>query len=308
MERMRVHELRKTLAWYSRGLRGGADLRQQAGERKDAQWLLDLGERFFTRVREAGEQAGALTAPADPVAKSLARHGAASGGHSEAPSRAPPDQPPRPWPCWASWRSPAARTPATGRSAPRSTCWPSAARTRGSTAPASAWSAFGPAAIPQIETAMHTAQERGRLHLVATLQDIGDAEAIPILRHFAVYDSSDQVRAACESVLKGWSAATDARADRARPALARVVELRSKGEARRRPGGRAQTLTPTLSRCAGEGEQSARSAVSRPESPLLFALAPRSGERVRVRGPPSRTEARSRPWRRTAPPAHSTTA
>jgi hypothetical protein len=91
--------------------------------------------------------------------------------------------------------------------------------------------AFGPAAIPQIETAMHTALEPGRLHLVATLQDIGDAEAIPILRHFAVYDSSDEVRAACESVLKGWSAATDIRAERARPALARVGELRSKGEA-----------------------------------------------------------------------------
>ena len=68
--------------------------------------------------------------------------------------------------------------------------------------------AFGAAAIPQIETALHTAQERGRLHLVAALQDIGDAEAIPILRHFAVYDSSAEVRASCETILKGWSAAT----------------------------------------------------------------------------------------------------
>jgi HEAT repeat protein len=90
---------------------------------------------------------------------------------------------------------------------------------------------FGPAAIPQIETALHTAQERGRLQLVAALQDIGDAEAIPILRHLAVYDSSSDVRAACEAVLKGWSAATDARAERARPALARVTELRAGGEA-----------------------------------------------------------------------------
>ena len=91
--------------------------------------------------------------------------------------------------------------------------------------------AFGPAAIPQIETALHTAQERGRLHLVAALQDIGDPEAIPVLRHLAVYDSSSEVRAAAEAVLKGWSAANDARAERARPALARVEELRAKGEA-----------------------------------------------------------------------------
>lgn len=91
--------------------------------------------------------------------------------------------------------------------------------------------AFGRTAIPQIETALHTAPERGRLHLVAALQDIGDPEAIPILRHFAVYDGSEEVRGACEAVLKYWSAATDARAERARPALARVAELRSKGEA-----------------------------------------------------------------------------
>ena len=99
--------------------------------------------------------------------------------------------------------------------------------------------AFGAAAIPQIETALHTAQERGRLHLVAAMQDIGDAEAIPILRHLAVYDSSSEVRASCASILRGWSAATAtatatataARAERARLALARVEELRAKGEA-----------------------------------------------------------------------------
>ena len=85
VERMRVHELRKTLAWYSRGLWGGSDLRQQAGQRKDPQWLLDLGERFFTGLRERPDLQTALTVPADPVAKSLARQGRKSGGHSEAP-------------------------------------------------------------------------------------------------------------------------------------------------------------------------------------------------------------------------------
>jgi tRNA-dihydrouridine synthase B len=96
-ERMRVHELRKTLAWYSRGLRGGSELRQQASARKDPQALLDLGEAFFERVRalgtasaldsdsDSGAGASALTSPADPVAKSLARHGRKQGGHDEAP-------------------------------------------------------------------------------------------------------------------------------------------------------------------------------------------------------------------------------
>jgi tRNA-dihydrouridine synthase len=85
VERMRVHELHKTLAWYSRGLRGGAELRQQAGQRKDARWLMELGERFFERLRAEGDHGGSLTTPADPVAKSLARQGRKQGAASEAP-------------------------------------------------------------------------------------------------------------------------------------------------------------------------------------------------------------------------------
>jgi nifR3 family TIM-barrel protein len=84
VEKMWVHELRKTLAWYSRGLHGGAELRQRAGERKNTQYLLDLGEAFFEGLRSHGEGAGVRTRPADPVAKSLARHERRSGGHSEA--------------------------------------------------------------------------------------------------------------------------------------------------------------------------------------------------------------------------------
>ena len=37
-------------------------------------------------------------------------------------------------------------------------------------------------AIPQIETAMHTAAPAGRHHLIVALEKIGDGEAIPILR------------------------------------------------------------------------------------------------------------------------------
>jgi tRNA-dihydrouridine synthase B len=87
--RMLVHELRKTLAWYSRGLRGGADLRQRAGAEKDHAALLALGESFFaglgSLVRASGDVAAVATVPADPVAKSIARQDRRSGGHREAP-------------------------------------------------------------------------------------------------------------------------------------------------------------------------------------------------------------------------------
>jgi nifR3 family TIM-barrel protein len=90
--RMLVHELRKTLAWYSRGLRGGADLRQRAGSEKDHAALLALGETFFaglgSQVRASGDVAALTTVPADAVAKSIARQDRRSGGHSEAPEDA----------------------------------------------------------------------------------------------------------------------------------------------------------------------------------------------------------------------------
>jgi tRNA-dihydrouridine synthase B len=86
--KMQVHELRKTLAWYSRGLRGGADLRQRAGAEKDAVALRALGEAFFSAlaplVQAAGDRAALSAGPADAVAKSIARQERRSGGHSEA--------------------------------------------------------------------------------------------------------------------------------------------------------------------------------------------------------------------------------
>ena len=85
VERMWIHELRKTLAWYSRSLRGGAELRQKAGELKDPRALLDLGEAFWHRLRATSDPHSAVTGPADPVAKSLARHERDSGRPAEAP-------------------------------------------------------------------------------------------------------------------------------------------------------------------------------------------------------------------------------
>jgi tRNA-dihydrouridine synthase B len=80
VERMWIHELRKTLAWYSRGLRGGAELRQRAGGVKESRALLELGESFWDRLRALGDDTLAPGAPPDPVAKSLARH-TRGGGH-----------------------------------------------------------------------------------------------------------------------------------------------------------------------------------------------------------------------------------
>jgi hypothetical protein len=89
---------------------------------------------------------------------------------------------------------------------------------------------FGRRALPQIETALHTAPEKGRLALIAVLDRIADEEATPVLRHFAVYDVSPDVREACEAVLWSWAKGPGARGERARDAVARVIEQRSHGE------------------------------------------------------------------------------
>jgi tRNA-dihydrouridine synthase len=75
--KMRVHELRKTLAWYSRGLFGGSQLRQRGFSVDEVQGLLDLGEAFFgdLQARERTGRGDARVAPADAVAKAIARNG-----------------------------------------------------------------------------------------------------------------------------------------------------------------------------------------------------------------------------------------
>ena len=57
-DKMGLHELRKTLAWYSRGLYGGADLRRRAFREPQPQAVIDLGESFFAAL-EARERARA---------------------------------------------------------------------------------------------------------------------------------------------------------------------------------------------------------------------------------------------------------
>jgi hypothetical protein len=90
--------------------------------------------------------------------------------------------------------------------------------------------AYKRAAIPQIETSLHTSAPTGRLHLVAAMARIGDSEAVPILRHTALYDITPEVRAAAEAVLALWAAGNDARATRARDAIAEIARKRAAGE------------------------------------------------------------------------------
>ena len=91
--------------------------------------------------------------------------------------------------------------------------------------------AYGRKAVPQIETALHTAAPSGRLHLIAALDLIGDEESVPVLRHVAVYDVTPDIREAAEALLSRWSASgPGARAERARVALAELARKRAAGE------------------------------------------------------------------------------
>lgn len=94
---------------------------------------------------------------------------------------------------------------------------------------------YGRVAIPQIETAIHTAAPMGRLHLIDAFARIGDEEAIPVLRHFAVYDVRPQMRRACEDLLATWASDSGTavlrhRAERAQAAQAEVAHKRAAGE------------------------------------------------------------------------------
>jgi hypothetical protein len=92
--------------------------------------------------------------------------------------------------------------------------------------------AFKRSAIPQMETSLHTAAPAGRLHLITVFARIGDSEAVPILRHVALFDVTPEVRVAAESVLTRWAGDTTdrARATRAGAALSEIARRRAAGE------------------------------------------------------------------------------
>lgn len=90
--------------------------------------------------------------------------------------------------------------------------------------------AYGRKAVPQIETALHTAAPTGRLHLIAALEKIGDHESVPVLRHVAIYDVKPEVRAGAEGLLARWASGSDQRGERARSAQAEIARKRAAGE------------------------------------------------------------------------------
>ena len=85
---------------------------------------------------------------------------------------------------------------------------------------------FGVRAIPSIETAMHTANPPGRMNCIMALRRIGHADAIPLLRHYAIYDEEDGVRTEAEVTLRQWAGRTDDRATKARTAVRAIEEAR----------------------------------------------------------------------------------
>jgi HEAT repeat protein len=86
----------------------------------------------------------------------------------------------------------------------------------------------GRSAIPAIEAALHTAKPAGRKNLVTALRKIGDADAIPLLRHVALYDDEESVRHEAEWTLQGWAAELDARGEKARRAMREIEERRGR--------------------------------------------------------------------------------
>jgi tRNA-dihydrouridine synthase B len=83
--KMVLHELRKTLAWYSRGLHGGAELRRRGFAEPEPSRLVDLGEAFFARLGEReADHAGDLHEPPVPLPnKWLAKHARRRAGQPE---------------------------------------------------------------------------------------------------------------------------------------------------------------------------------------------------------------------------------
>ena len=90
---------------------------------------------------------------------------------------------------------------------------------------------FGRRALPAMEAALHTADERGRKNLILAMRRLGDAEAIPLLLHVATHDPASDVRREAEWTLQTFAKGDDERGTRARDALRSLAELRHTEEA-----------------------------------------------------------------------------
>ncbi|MDX2021885.1 MAG: hypothetical protein SF187_16730 [Deltaproteobacteria bacterium] len=60
-------------------------------------------------------------------------------------------------------------------------------------------------ALPQIETALHSAKPDGRLRLVEVMSRIKHPDTVHLLRHLALFDADARVRALSETTLSAWS-------------------------------------------------------------------------------------------------------
>ena len=100
---------------------------------------------------------------------------------------------------------------------------------------AQALAAYQTRALPQIETALHTARPVGRLRLIEILGQVRHVDTVPLLRHFAVFDPDPRVRGLAETTLSAWRQAPF-------PALAEGAESAVKWIA----GQRAQGLGPVV--------------------------------------------------------------
>ena len=67
---------------------------------------------------------------------------------------------------------------------------------------------YGLAALPQIETALHSAKPDGRLRLVQVMARIDETDTVPLLRHLGLFDADERVRKLAENTLLLWSAQT----------------------------------------------------------------------------------------------------
>lgn len=92
---------------------------------------------------------------------------------------------------------------------------------------------IGAKAVPQMETAMHTAALPGRLALLTAFERIGSPASTAVLRHVALYDVKPEVRQRSEEILTAWASSAErpALATAAQSALAFVRQRRAAGEA-----------------------------------------------------------------------------
>jgi len=91
---------------------------------------------------------------------------------------------------------------------------------------------IGAKAVPQMETAMHTAALPGRLALLTAFERIGSPASAAVLRHVALYDVKPEVRQRSEEILTAWTSRSErpALAAAAQSALAFVRQRRAAGE------------------------------------------------------------------------------